>query len=122
MNLSFLPVAERRGLREFRACSRDVNALAPEEVLDRAPQCGIGDVMRGIGGRRHIAARDLVLALGAGLDPGELMLDGVLNRLIIAEFEMQERMVLDGAPVAAEQRVRADEVDGAGDPAPLALG
>ena len=35
---------------------------------------------------------------------------------------MQERVVLDGAPVAAVERVGADEVDGAGDPAPGALG
>ena len=59
--------------------------------------------MRRIGGGRHIAAGDLVLALGAGLDAGELVRDRVFDRLIIAELEMQERMVLDGAPVAAEQ-------------------
>ena len=58
-----------------------------------------------------------MLALGAGLDARELALDGVLDRLIVAELEMQERMMLDAAPVAAEQRIGADEVDGAGDPA-----
>ena len=35
---------------------------------------------------------------------------------------MQERVVLDGAPVAAIERVGADEIDGAGDPAAGALG
>ena len=35
---------------------------------------------------------------------------------------MQERVVLGRAPMAAEQGVRADEVDGAGDPAPGPLG
>ncbi len=35
---------------------------------------------------------------------------------------MQERVLLDAAPVAAEQRVRADEVDRAGDVAAVALG
>ena len=49
--------------------------------------------MRRIGGDRQIAARELVLALGAGLDAGELVLDGVLDRLVVAELEMQERMV-----------------------------
>ena len=50
------------------------------------------------------------------------MRDRVVDRLVIAELEMQERVMLDGAPVAAEQSVRADEIDGAGDPAPGALG
>ena len=78
--------------------------------------------MRGVGCRRHVAARNLVLALGACFDAGELVLDGVLDRLVIAKLEVQERMVLDGAPVAAKQGVGADEVDGPGDPAPVALG
>ena len=46
-----------------------------------------------------------MLALGAGLDAGELVLDGVLDGLVVAELEMQERVVLDRAPVAAEQRI-----------------
>ena len=78
--------------------------------------------MRGIGGLRQIAARQLVLALGAGLDARELVGDRVVDGLIVAQLEMQERMVLDGAPVAAIDRVGADEIDGAGDPAPGALG
>ena len=61
--------------------------------------------MRRIGGGRQIAARELVLALGAGLDAGELVRDRVFDRLIVAELEMQERVMLDRAPVAAEQRV-----------------
>jgi hypothetical protein len=48
--------------------------------------------------------------------------DGVFDGLIVAELEMQEGMMLDRAPMAAEQRMRADEVDGAGDPAAGALG
>ena len=61
--------------------------------------------MGGIGGLRQIAARQLVLALGAGLDARQLVGDRVVDRLIVAELEMQERMVLDGAPVAAIDRV-----------------
>ena len=78
--------------------------------------------MGGIGGLRQIAARQLVLALGAGLDPRELVGDRVFDGLIIAQLEMQERMMLDGAPVAAIDRVAPEEIDGAGDPAPGALG
>ena len=73
--------------------------------------------MRGIGGRRKVAARQFVFALRAGLDPGQLVLDRVVDGLIIAELEMQKRVVLDGAPVAAIDRVAADEIDGAGNPA-----
>ena len=61
--------------------------------------------MRRIGGDRQIAARELVLALRAGLDALELVRDGELDGLVVAELEMQERMMLDRAPVAAEQRV-----------------
>ena len=63
-----------------------------------------------------------MLALSAGLDARQLVDDRIIDRLIVTQLEMQERMMLDGAPVAAEQRVRADEIDGAGDPATGALG
>ena len=71
----------------------------------RAPQAGVGDVMRRIGGLRQIAAGDLVLALRAGLDAFRAPRDRKIDGLIIANLEMQERMMLDRAPVAAEQRV-----------------
>src|SRR3979409_2291081 len=89
-----LPLAEWRRFRQLLARRRHIGALALEEILDRAPQPGIDDVVRGIGGGRQVAARDLVLALGAGLDPAELVLDGVLDRLVIAELEMQKRVLL----------------------------
>ena len=54
--------------------------------------------MRRIGGDRQIAARELVLALGAGLDARELVLDRVFDGLVVAELEMQERVVLDRSP------------------------
>ena len=50
--------------------------------------------MRRIGRHRHIAARELVLALRAGLDAAEPVRDREFDRLIVAELEMQER---DGA-------------------------
>ena len=56
-----------------------------------------------IGGIGQIAACELVFALGAGLDACELMRNGEFDRLIVADFEMQERMLLDRAPMAAEQ-------------------
>src|SRR5262245_66598596 len=109
-----LPLAERRGVRKLGARRRHIDALALEEIVDRPPQRRIDDVVRRIGRRRHVAARNLVLALGAGLDAGELVLDGVLDGLVVAELEVQGRVVLDWPPFAAEQRVRAAEVEGSG--------
>src|SRR5262249_9117400 len=48
------------------------------------------------------------------------MFDRELDRLIVADLEMQKRVMLDRAPVAAEQGVGADEIDGACDPAVVA--
>src|SRR5581483_584933 len=114
--------AERDGFRELAAGLGDIGALAFQVLVNGAAQAGIGDVMRGMRGARLVAARELVLALCTGLDDPEPMLDGVVDRLVVADLEMQERMMLDRAPVAPEQRVRADEVDRAGDPAVIAAG
>src|SRR6202023_3874133 len=67
------------------------------------------------------AARELVLALRARLDTLEPARYRELDRLVIAQLEVQERVVLGCAPVAAVERVRAHEVDGAGDVASGAL-
>src|SRR5580700_2250294 len=65
----------------------------------------------GLGG--HIAARKLMLALRACLDADEFALDREFDRLVVADLEMQKRMILDAAPVAAVKREVADEIDGA---------
>src|SRR6202045_1727091 len=85
-----------------------VSALALEIIGDAPPQRWIGDVMRRIGGGRHVAAGDLVPALPARLTARELVRDGIVDSLVIAQLEMQERVMLDRAPMAAEQCLRAD--------------
>jgi hypothetical protein len=72
--------------------------------------------MRRVGRLRQVAARDFVLALRAGFNMLQPAPDREVDGLIITDFEMQERMMLDRAPVAAEQRLGADEVDRACDP------
>src|SRR3569833_391454 len=114
--------AERAGFAELAAGFLDIGALAQQIVVDRPPQAAIGDEVRGVGGLREVAARDLVLALRAGFDDLEAVLDREVDRLIVADLEMQERVVLDRTPVAAEQRIAADEVDRACDPPALTLG
>src|SRR5271165_4004976 len=78
--------------------------------------------MRRVGRRRHIASRYLVLTLGSGLYARQPVLNGILDGLVIAELEMQERVVLNGPPMTAEQRVGTDEIDCAGNPPLGALG
>src|SRR5258708_37427710 len=77
--------------------------------------------MRGIGRRRQIAALDLVLALGAGLDAPHPMRDREVDGAVVAGFEMQQGKVAGAAPIAAVERVLAAQVERAGDQAAVAL-
>ena len=61
--------------------------------------------MRAIGRNWQVAAGKLVRALRARLDDGEAVLDGKIDGLVIADLEMQAGVLLDRAPIAAEQRV-----------------
>src|SRR3954454_10988098 len=107
-------LAERPGLGQFASRLRHIAPLPSEIVPHRPAQTGVDDMMRGVGGLRQVTASDLVLALRAGFHPLKATLYRDLHCLIVADLEMQERMVLDGAPVAAEQGLRADEIDRAG--------
>jgi hypothetical protein len=74
----------------------------------------IGNVVRRPGLHRLIAARQLVLPLRARFHAGEAHGDGRIDGLIIAQLEMQEGLVDQTAPIAAIERVGADEVERAG--------
>ena len=63
-----------------------------------------------------------MLALGAGLDTRQAMRDGVINGLIIANLKVQERVVLNRAPIAPIKTVAADKIERPGDVAAIALG
>ena len=75
--------------------------------------------MRGKRLHRGIAARQLVPALRACLHAREATRDGRVDRLIVAQFEVQERLVDHRPPVAAIERIAADEVQRARHGAPL---
>ena len=64
---------------------------------------------------RQVAAGDLVLALGPGLDPRQATCNGEFDGLIIAELEMQEGHLFQRAPLATVQGVAPDQVQGSGD-------
>ena len=109
-------------LGQHLALFLDRAPLLVEVARHRAAQGRIGDPVGTIGGGRQVAAGKLVLALGTGLDPRQLVADGVVDRLVVAELEMQAGVVLDRAPVAAVQAVAADQVERARHRPPIAHG
>src|SRR5437899_722389 len=88
-------LAERAGLGQFASGLRHIGALALQIIRNRPAQIGVGDEVRGPGGLRQVAARQLVLALRAGFDDLQAALDREIDRLIVADLEMQERVMLD---------------------------
>ena len=93
----------------------DCSALALEKIGDGAAQAQIPDPMGAVGPHRQIAAGKFVLALCACFDAGELVLNGEVDRLVVADLEMKAGMLLERAPIAAVQRIGADEVERTGD-------
>ena len=75
----------------------------------------MGQPVRRPGFLRQKAARHFVLALGAAFEGGDFLRDTKFQRLIISGFEMQARDMLEGTPVAPEQRVLCVNEQGSGD-------
>ena len=61
-------------------------------------------------------------ALCAGLNALQAALYGEINGLVIAQLEMQKRVVFNTAPIAPEQCIAADKVQRTGDIIAIALG
>src|SRR5215468_4025331 len=118
----FVGAAEGRVFGQRPDLALDGGTLAAEEILDRGGEARLADPMCAPGRRRQVAALDLVLALGAGLDPRQLVRDRVLDGLVVAGLEMQETEVAEAAPVAAVERVATPEIEGAGHGPSLLLG
>src|SRR5690606_25350547 len=104
--------AERRQLVQQPLLVVDGMAFLLEEPGNRLAQAGMADPMDGAGGGRDIAARQLVLALGAGLDRRQPVRQGEVDGLVVAELEMQERLLAGRAPVAPVEGVSADQAQG----------
>src|SRR5215207_1850106 len=68
------------------------------------PEGRVSDFMSAVSEGREEASRELVLALGAGLQQFEASLDGEVDSLVVAKFEVQVAHLLCCAPVAAEER------------------
>src|SRR5579872_3666794 len=104
--LPALAPERRQLLRELVHLRGNGRALALEEVRNRAREAAVAHPMGAVGGRGEITPLDLVGSLGARLDAREPVLDGEIERAVIADLEMQERVIADAAPVPAEERVR----------------
>jgi alanine-alpha-ketoisovalerate/valine-pyruvate aminotransferase len=77
-----LPI--RQQLAQLLHLARHLDALLGEEALDRGAKARIADPVRAVGGRRLLAALQLVRALRAHLDARETALNRELDRLIVA--------------------------------------
>ena len=64
-----------------------------------------------MGTRWKITAREFVFALCTGFDTRQLPVDGELDCLVIAAFEMEEGIIAGAALVAAIDGVVADEIE-----------
>src|SRR5262245_59609974 len=87
-----------------------MGALFIEIARDCPAKVRISNPVRGIGWHRKIASCQLVFTLRAGLDAGKLAGNRKFDRLIVADFEMQARVVLNRAPVTTIKTITADEI------------
>src|SRR6185295_17984835 len=110
-----LLLAVGRLLAEECDLAGDVGTLAPQVIGDCAAQAGIPDPMGTVGRHRPIPAGELVRALRAGLDARQLMRNGEVDGLVVADLKVQAGMLLERAPIAAVERVGADKIERPGD-------
>src|SRR6188474_2783080 len=105
--LSFLSVSLfLLGLLEWAVLAQlvhvmgDAGALAAQEILHRAREPRVGEPVRRGPLDRQQAAEDLVLALRAAFEHLQPAGDRILDSLVVAALEMQQRHMLERAPVA----------------------
>ena len=82
--------------------------LGVQIFLNRVGKTRIADPVQAMRAGGQIATRQLVLALRTGLDPGQAMGNGKVDRPIIAQFEMQAGVMFDTAPIATIERFPPD--------------
>jgi hypothetical protein len=88
-------------LKELGVVGVEVVRLAAQRLADRGAKATVGDPVKGRGLRGQETARELVLALRAGLEALQAFANAVLDALVIARLEVQPFDVLDLTPVAA---------------------
>src|SRR6476620_5442614 len=79
----------RRLFAEQRHFAGDRSTLTLEVIGHGAAERRVSDPMDAVGRHRQIAAGDLVRSLGAGLNPGKLVLNSEIDGLVVADLEME---------------------------------
>ena len=74
----------------------DRRGRSPGSAIQCSEWIGVGQV----------AAGELVLALGAGLDAGEAVRDRPVDGLVVAELEVQERVLARRSPSSGRRARR----------------
>jgi hypothetical protein len=103
-------LAVGRLLGQQRNLASNRKPLALEIIGDSAAQRRIGNVVGAVGLDWQITSGELVCPLGSGFYAREVVRDRELDGLVVADLEMKIGMLLDRAPIAAIERVGADEV------------
>src|SRR5882724_13121525 len=118
--LVFCP--ERTAFGQLVDVALDSLRLAGKKFFHRVCELGMTQPVRRPRGARHESPCELVLALCAPLEDTDAALYAELQRLVIADLEMQQRHVADRAPVAAVQHERRENIEGARDRLSIELG
>src|SRR5690606_3450162 len=98
-------VAERRTFPQRPRHAFDGLALLAAPCLQRRAEAIVGDPVPAAHRRGQEAASDLVLTLGAGLEPAQPLAQAVFDALVVAGLEVQAGQLPRGAPVAAVEGV-----------------
>src|SRR6185437_2015809 len=117
-----LALERRHLLLELLHLAFQGDTPAPHEIGHGAGEARIADPMGAVGRRWQVSALNLVRPLGSGLDPLQPARDGEIDGAVVARLEMEEREIAGAAPIAAIERVAAEQVEGAGDVAPALPG
>jgi 4-amino-4-deoxy-L-arabinose transferase-like glycosyltransferase len=97
-------------------------ALPSEEGGDRPSQARIGDEVHARRGPNVEAAHELEFSAGPGLEAVDSLPQAVLDGGVVAHLEVEERNLLEGAPIAPVEHRALAHVEGAGDDGPVPPG
>ena len=105
----FLVVLERQIICRVGLITRHMPALALDEAGDGCGKPWVGNPVARRRNHRFETAGDFVFALRAGVESQQAVFDAISDALVVTGFEVQRIVVFGAAPIAAVQRVAADE-------------
>ena len=93
-----------------------------KESLHGAPKLSVDDVMDATGRCRVQTSKLFETAAGAGFETLQAQPYAMFDGGVIADVEMQKRLLFEGAPIAAIHRRVVPHIESAGDDFAVALG